>query len=373
MPGVTNSQIDKIKMKNVYLIAAFLLGYTTSAFAQYKGLDVVKVADSQQLYENENIHIPNIDGYKTLKCDFHTHSIFSDGTIMPEERVWEGNRRGLDAIAITEHIEYRPHSSFIKADHNESYKIAKGVEKNANIIVILGAEITRDKPLGHLNALFLKDANALNVEDPLIAIDNALEQGAFIMWNHPGWPNDTSTIYKVHQELIKQKKIHGVELVNGFEFYPIAFKFCKDHNLTYMGNTDLHGVYNQTYRTDKQYGPMTIVFARERSVEGIKEALFAQRSVVKFGDMLIGSESNLRALVKACLPYKIKSIKGNEAIMEINNKSTLSFYLQLDSKIISILEYGYIEFKVRLDDKIKFTNTFITDNSQLEINITELK
>ncbi len=62
-----------------------------------------------------------------------------------------------------------------------------------------------------------------------------------------------------------------------------------------MGNTDIHGVYNQTYRTDRQYGPMTIVFARERSIEGIKEALFAHRSVVKFGDMLIGSENNLKS------------------------------------------------------------------------------
>ena len=123
-------------MKNTYLIAALLISCTTSTFAQYKGLDVVKVANSQQPYINENIHIPDIEGYKTLKCDFHTHTIFSDGTIMPEERVWEGNRRGLDAIAITEHVEYRPHNSFIKADHNESYKIAKGVEKNANIIVI---------------------------------------------------------------------------------------------------------------------------------------------------------------------------------------------------------------------------------------------
>ena len=66
-------------------------------------------------------------------------------------------------------------------------------------------------------SLFLSDANALDVDDPLTAIDNALAQGAFIMWNHPGWPNDTSTIYKVHEELIRQKKIHGIELVNGFE------------------------------------------------------------------------------------------------------------------------------------------------------------
>ncbi len=54
--------------------------------------------------------------------------------------------------------------------------------------MIPGAEITRNKPLGHLNALFLKDANALDIEDPLIAIDNALEQGAFIMWESPDGP-----------------------------------------------------------------------------------------------------------------------------------------------------------------------------------------
>ena len=360
-------------MKKLILSLFFLSAFTLRGSAQLQGLEVVKVPEAQQPYSGEYIYIPDVEGYKTLKCDFHTHTIFSDGDIKPENRVWEAAIRGLDVIAITDHIEYRPHKDYIKADHNESYKRAKTVEKASNLIVIQGAEITRSKPIGHINALFLTDANALDVEDPLRAVDNALEQGAFIMWNHPGWPNDTSTLYNVHKDLIKQKKIHGIELVNGFEFYPIAFNFCKDYNLTYMGNTDIHGVYNQTYRTDRQYGPMTIVFARERSIEGIKEALFAHRSVVKFGDMLIGSENNLKALMKACLSYKIKPVKGNEAIMEISNKSTLSFYLQLDNKTISILGSDYTEFKVRLDDKIKFTNMFITDNCQLEIDIPELK
>ncbi|MGG6547163.1 UNVERIFIED_CONTAM: PHP domain-containing protein, partial [Prevotella sp. 15_C9] len=95
-------------------------------------------------------------------------------------RVWEAAIRGLDVIAITDHIEYRPNKDYIKADHNESYKRAKTVEKASNLIVIQGAEITRSKPIGHINALFLTDANALDVEDPLRAVDNALEQGAFI-------------------------------------------------------------------------------------------------------------------------------------------------------------------------------------------------
>lgn len=242
-------------MKKLILSLFFLSAFTLRGSAQLQGLEVVKVPEAQQPYSGEYIYIPDVEGYKTLKCDFHTHTIFSDGDIKPENRVWEAAIRGLDVIAITDHIEYRPNKDYIKADHNESYKRAKTVEKASNLIVIQGAEITRSKPIGHINALFLTDANALDVEDPLRAVDNALEQGAFIMWNHPGWPNDTSTLYNVHKDLIKQKKIHGIEVVNGFEYYPKAFNYCKEYGLTYMGNTDIHGVYKQTYRTDKQSGP----------------------------------------------------------------------------------------------------------------------
>lgn len=359
-------------MKKICLSCCMAALFTFQAAAQLQGLDVVKVPEAQQPYSGEYIYIPDVDGYKSLKCDFHVHTIFSDGDLKPENRVWEGAIRGLDVIAITDHIEYRP-NDYIKADYNESYRRAKTIEKSSNVIVIAGSEITRSKPLGHLNALFLKDANALKVDDPLEAIDHALKQGAFIMWNHPGWPNDSSTIYNVHKELIKQKKIHGVEVVNTYEYYPKAFNYCQQYGLTYMGNTDIHGVYKQVYRTDKQYGPMTIVFAKERTEAGVKEALFAGRSVVKFGDLLIGSHEHLLALVKACLKYEVKEVKGNEAVVKVTNKSTLNFTLALDNKAGTILGNATVEFKVRLDDKVKFTNTHITDHSQLEVEIASLR
>ena len=307
-----------------------------------------------------------------MKCDFHTHTIFSDGEIKPENRVWEAAVRGLDVIAITDHIEYRP-NGYIKADHNASYKLAKTVEKSANVIVIPGAEITRSKPLGHLNALFVKDANALDVDDPLVAIDNALKQGAFIMWNHPGWPNDSSTIYPVHKELIKKKKIHGVEIVNGFEYYPKSFNFCHDYKLAYMGNTDIHGVYKLTYRTDKQVGPMTIVFAENRTEEGVKEALFARRTVVKFADMLVGSEENLLRMVKACLHGAEISEQGAHTFtVKFENKSTLKFDMLIGNKRVSVLGKGNISVAMDRQDKIVFLNTFITDGQQLQIDYAAL-
>lgn len=353
-------------MKKFSLFIGFIAFYSIQAAAQLQGLDVVKCPDVQPAYSGEYIYIPDVEGYKVLKCDFHTHTIFSDGEVKPENRVWEAAVRGLDVIAITDHIEYRP-NKYITADHNASYKLAKTVEQNANVIVIQGAEITRAKPLGHLNALFLKDANALDVDDPLIAIDKALEQDAFIMWNHPGWPNDSSTIYPVHKELIKKKKIHGVEIVNGFEYYPKSFGFCNDYGLTYMGNTDIHGVYKQTYRTDQQVGPLTIVFANSRSEEGVKEALFAGRTVVKFADMLVGAEENLLRMVKACLHgTEVSKQDTHMCTMKFENKSTLRFDMLIGNKRVSVLGKETISVVMDRLDKIIFQNMFITEGKQLQ-------
>ncbi|HBG87129.1 MAG TPA: hypothetical protein DEG09_08890 [Marinilabiliaceae bacterium] len=46
----------------------------------------------------KEIRIPNVLGYQTLKCDFHMHTIFSDGDVWPAVRVQEAWEEGLDAI-----------------------------------------------------------------------------------------------------------------------------------------------------------------------------------------------------------------------------------------------------------------------------------
>ena len=75
--------------------------------------------------ERAEINIPDILGYKTLKCDFHLHTVFSDGNVWPPIRVDEAWLQGLDAISITDHLEYQPHDEDIKADHNRSYELAR--------------------------------------------------------------------------------------------------------------------------------------------------------------------------------------------------------------------------------------------------------
>ena len=54
---------------------------------------------------NRRIEFPDLPGYKTLVCDLHMHSVFSDGSVWPDIRIEEAKRDGLDVIATTEHIE----------------------------------------------------------------------------------------------------------------------------------------------------------------------------------------------------------------------------------------------------------------------------
>ena len=59
------------------------------------------------------IDFPNIKGYYTLATDFHQHTVFSDGSVWPTIRVQESFKDGLDAISLTEHLEYQPYSADI--------------------------------------------------------------------------------------------------------------------------------------------------------------------------------------------------------------------------------------------------------------------
>ncbi|MDG1204506.1 MAG: Sb-PDE family phosphodiesterase [Pseudomonadales bacterium] len=108
------------------------------------------------------IHFPDVDGYETLTLDLHTHSVFSDGKVWPTIRIDEAERDGLDGIAITEHLEWQPHIMDIPhPDRNRSFEVAAIAAEKLDLLVIPGIEITRNDQVGHMNALFVKDANEL--------------------------------------------------------------------------------------------------------------------------------------------------------------------------------------------------------------------
>ncbi len=95
------------------------------------------------------IDFPDLEGYQTIACDMHMHTVFSDGQVWPPVRVVEAWRQGLDAISITDHIEYQPHKDDVATNHNRPYDLALETAKTRGVLLVKGAEITRDTPPGH--------------------------------------------------------------------------------------------------------------------------------------------------------------------------------------------------------------------------------
>lgn len=244
------------------------------------------------------IQFPHILGYETLKCDFHIHTVFSDGAVWPTVRVEEAWREGLDAIAITDHIEYQPHKQDIPTNFNRSYEIALAGAREKNILLIRGAEITRDTPPGHFNGIFLQDVDPLNTGDLIDAAKAVAAQKGFLFWNHPGWKPEHKGWFDIHTQLYENKLMQGIEVTNGDSYYPEAHQWALEKNLTMFGNSDIHQPALERETTAENHRTMTLVFARQRTAEAVKEALKEGRTAIWFESQLIGKSEYLQAIFK---------------------------------------------------------------------------
>lgn len=314
---------------NIVIIILYLA--CAKSFAQ--DLNNVQFPLMQKVSAHKDIKLPNILGYTTLKCDFHMHTVFSDGIVWPTYRVTEAWEEGLDAIAITDHIEKQPSKKYVSGDHNASYEIAKQLAIEKNILLVHAGEVTREMPPGHLNALFLSDVNLLDTPDPIEALGAAKKQGAFIVWNHPGWKAqqpDTCLWMPMHQELFDKGLINGIEVFNEQEFYPIVLDWCLNRNMAVICNSDIHDVTANFYDLQNGHRPMTLVFAKDRSLESLKEALFANRTLAWFDNKLAGKEEFLRAFFEASVTIKpIAAInRKSKALYEISNVSAIPYDIE---------------------------------------------
>lgn len=361
------------KLRTYLLLIAIVSFISGSVIAQVQNSDVYEFPGYKQkklLNYRYNINIPDIEGYLTLKCDFHMHTVFSDGLVWPSMRVIEAWTDGLDAIAISDHIELkgRKNKDILQIDLNKSDDIAVETGRRMDMLVIRGAEITRSKPLGHINALFVKDVKELDVPNELDAIDAAVKQGAFLQWNHPGFPNDTSTMYPVHQKLISQKKLNAVEVFNGSELYPKVLDWCDENKMAYMANSDMHSTSANSYR-EKLERPMTLVFAKERSVEGIREALFAGRTLAYFYNHLAGKEELLKEVVQKSISTKVINVE--KGTIDLINHSDITFEIKFGNYEYSIPVYA--NQTIRLDipsgTEIQFTNCMIRKDKMLVMKL----
>jgi 3',5'-nucleoside bisphosphate phosphatase len=225
-------------------------------------------------------YFQDIPGYKTLIGDFHTHTVFSDGLVWPTVRVDEAYREGIDVLVISDHVESTPWKNDVKVDHDRSHEVAFELAREKNVLLIKGVEITRDTPPGHYNTIYINDANLLDTPEFIEVMEAASEQNAFVLWNHHEWKGEELGLWTdLQTEMHERNLLHGMEVANGAEdsFSPRAFQWCLDKKLTMFGNSDVHQPWIDYNYTAKKHRTLTLVFAKERTIESVREALFDGR------------------------------------------------------------------------------------------------
>ncbi len=281
---------------------------------------------------------PDVPGFRTLKTDLHQHTVFSDGNVWPTIRVMEALRDNLDVISLTEHIEYQPHKEDIPhPDRNRSYEIALQEAKDHDLLVVHGSEITRQAPMGHSNAVFIQDANKLLNDKAEDAFAEAKRQNAFVFWNHPAWHPQSSTgnpiLSDFQKERIQNGELHGIEVINMGDYAEESLALALEHNLTIMGNSDIHGLIDWDYAEKGHDRPITLVFAKEKTPESLKEALFAGRTVAVFNSLLVGKKKNLVPLLQACIQVEKAQYIKKTSILEVTLKNVSSSDLIFENQM----------------------------------------
>jgi predicted metal-dependent phosphoesterase TrpH len=283
------------------------------------------------------LEVPDLEGYITLKGDFHMHTVFSDGSVWPEVRVDEAWQDGLDVIAITDHDRYHPNKEYLKYDNNTHFKLAEEAAQSKGILLIQSIEVTRKMPPGHFNAYFVKDANITEMEDTaasafLKVMEKLHDQGAVMIWNHPGWiaqQKDTVKWFPVHQKILENGWLQGIEVFNANEWYPISLQWAIDKKLAPFANSDVHDPMRLAYDySGNVIRPMTLVFAKERSVESIRQAILDRMTVAWFNGHLAGSEKLLGQLFdKSISIQKVVTTKGKTKYL-VSNLTDFTIHCQ---------------------------------------------
>lgn len=140
--------------------------------------------------------------------DLHTHTLFSDGVLLPAELIRRCEAKGFRGLAITDHVDY----SNIDMVIPNVLKACKEISAVAKIKILGGAELTHIRP-EHIKSM-VKRAKALGacivlvhgetITEPVLPGTNraAIEAGADILV-HPGL---------ITEDDAKLAKINGVRL-----------------------------------------------------------------------------------------------------------------------------------------------------------------
>ena len=279
--------------------------------------------------------------YEVLRGDFHMHTVHSDGTLSPADRVMEAWQYGYDVIAITDHRNF------------QAYEEALPMAEALGILLIRGME-TGLSGQEHLVTLdFSADYEPRNPHQWAEAEGQGqvfyrqqwqrlAAAGGFVLYAHPHVGLREPMLWGISQGLLQ-----GIEVKNdvvgsdwntvashGTYWYPFAFDWAVEHNLTIFANSDVHGP-----RGDAEQA-VTLVLATDRSQAGVMEALRAGRTVACFNNMLCAHEWVLQLLMANLVDVRPQAVEGGKALLHLQNHGPLELTAEIAGTPLEPLPLG---------------------------------
>jgi hypothetical protein len=157
-----------------------------------------------------------------LKVDLHVHTFYSyDSTITPKELVIWAKKRGLDAVAVTDHDVL---GGALKLSKNKDFLIIPGIEVSTLCGHVLGIDVSERIP---------------PKLDVTRTIEKIHEAGGIAIAAHP------TAIYRGKLRRHVTGEFDAVEVINASSF-PFRFsnyvnrKIAQRFNLPQTGGTDAH-------------------------------------------------------------------------------------------------------------------------------------
>jgi len=172
----------------------------------------------------------------TKRIEFHTHTILSDGMLLPSELIRRAYVADHEAIAITDHVDFSNVDSVIRSTK-------RAVEGSSDIEVLVGAEITHVVP--EKIPKLVRKAKALGAQVIIVHGETLIEPVALGTNKAAAALGDVNII--AHPGLVSQE---DVELASQNGIYLELTARC-GHNITnghvakttknVLVNTDCHG------------------------------------------------------------------------------------------------------------------------------------
>lgn len=214
----------RIRRELFYVWTAFLLLFTLN----FAALSI--------RYPTQHIIAVDLAPNEVL-CDFHGHTIISDGMLSPEDRVLWYMEQGIQIAAFSDHstVEGAHRAqAFVEANH-------------LNFTVLLSQEFSDDPenihlnifgideeiiPKGYSDAAYPYGGIRMNASE---MIQYVKAHGGYVIVNH--YDSNASAPFSYNQ--LKTWGVAGFEVHDGAQYLEIR-NFCVSNNLIWLSSTDMH-------------------------------------------------------------------------------------------------------------------------------------